>query len=101
MLQVVSSANQKKIKKLEISSEKAKFVTILSQMRIAKNTILIETPSVSCGGGRCNSLLINQIHKIMEKKLPYEGPLMEVVYLNVESVICSSGEDMTPGQGQW
>ena len=37
----------------------------------------------------------------MEKKLPYEGPLMEVVYLNVESVICYSGEKMTPEQGQW
>jgi len=37
----------------------------------------------------------------MEKKLPYEGPLVEVVYLCVEGVICGSGEDMIPGGGTW
>ena len=44
----------------------------------------------------------------MEKKLPYEGPLAEVVYLCVESGICvvvasagGGGENMSPGPGGW
>ncbi len=70
--------------------------------RNRENTVLIGTPSVILGGGVYNSLLINKIHTIMEKKLPYEGPLMEVVYLIVESGICSGGgENMTPGEGNW
>ena len=41
----------------------------------------------------------------MEKKLPYEGPLVEVVYLCVESGICvgseGGGEGYTTGEGNW
>lgn len=41
----------------------------------------------------------------MEKKLPYEGPLVEVVYLCVEGVICGSNEggseNMDPTGGSW
>lgn len=38
----------------------------------------------------------------MKKKLPYEGPLVEVVYLCVESGICyGSGEGYNTGEGGW
>ena len=70
-----------------------------------ENTVLIPSSGVLLGGGRCNSLLINQIHTIMKKKLPYEGPLVEVVYLCVEGVICGSNEggseNMDPIGGSW
>ena len=73
-----------------------------------ENTVLIPSSGVLLGGGRYNSLLINKIHIIMEKKLPYEGPLAEVVYLCVESGICvvvasagGGGENMFPGPGGW
>jgi len=70
-----------------------------------ENTVLIPASGILLGGGRYNSLLINQIHTIMEKKLPYEGPLLEVVYLCVESGICvgseGGGEGYTTGEGNW
>ena len=34
-------------------------------------------------------------------KITYIAPTTEALHLDSESVICSSGEEMTPGNGSW
>lgn len=38
---------------------------------------------------------------VMEMKKHYEEPLVEVVNLCIEGVICSSGENMDSTEGEW